>query len=254
VRVPLKREEDPESFVKAERPVPSPDALREVFPTNPLREVAFEVRFPVSLRILRDVFLLQEYLGSEYPHFEREVVQLSGNSTSLNYVFYNQSRGRIVKSGEDRFAVVFTRYKDFGEFRAEVTERVRHFCEMFNVNSLTRMGLRYINNIHVHGNGQPPDFSAYIRPYADFQSNKIEEFGIDVLMQKADCFLNARSAFAPQPPAASAICTLDFDAFIQGRPTLGQLDDFLERSHHHIQVEFLNHITDEYKQEMRKQR
>jgi len=125
---------------------------------------------------------------------------------------------------------------------------------MFKVEVLTRMGLRYINNIHIHGNGQRPDFSVYIKPYADFGrtgSKKIEQFGIDVLMQKEDCFLNARSEFAPQPPAPSAICTLDFDAFTEERTGLGQMESFLEKSHHHIQLEFLSHITEEYKQEMR---
>ena len=44
------------------RSVPTQNPLDEVFPTNPLREVAFEIRFPVNLKILRDVFRIQEYL------------------------------------------------------------------------------------------------------------------------------------------------------------------------------------------------
>jgi uncharacterized protein (TIGR04255 family) len=240
-----------------ERRVIDPEDLREVFPTNPLREVAFEIRFPVNLKVARDVFLIQENLGAEYPQLKREVIQLSDTSASISYVFYNPVRGRIVKSGEDRFAVIFTRYKDFDEFRGEVKERVQNFCTLFNITSLSRMGLRYINNIHVHGNGQPPDFSKYIQPYADFSrtgSTKVEQFGIDVLLQKADCFLNAHSAFAAQPPSPSGVCILDFDAFVQGQTTLDKMDEFLEKSHYHIQVEFLSHITEQYKQLMRKQK
>lgn len=241
--------------VEQPRSVPTPGALQEVFPTNPLREVAFEIRFPVNLKVLRDVFKIQEYLASEYPQFKREVTQLSDISTSVSYLFFDPLRGRIVKSSEDRFAVIFTRYKDFKEFQAEVKERVNSFCKLFSISSLSRMGLRYINNIHVLGNGQPPDFSSYIRPYADFTrtgSTRVEQFGIDVLLQKADCFLNAHSAFAVQPPSPSGVCVLDFDAFVQGPTALEKMDEFLEKSHYHIQVEFLSHITDEYKQVMRR--
>ena len=232
-------------------------ALREVFPTNPLKEVAFEVRFPVNLRVLRDVYLIQQSLGTEYPQFRREVLSLPDNSSTVSYIFFNPTKGRIVRTGEDRFAVIFTRYKDFGEFRTEVKERVQQFCDLFEIKSLTRMGLRYINNIYVHGNGQPPDFTRFIQPYANFDRTgpgKVEQFGIEVLMQKPDCLLNARSEFALHPPAHSGICVLDFDAFTQGEPALDRMDEFLDRSHHYIQVEFLTHITDEYKEEMRKRK
>jgi uncharacterized protein (TIGR04255 family) len=235
----------------------SRDDLNEVFPRNPLREVAFEIRFPVKLRVLRDVYLIQEELGAEYPRFERELIESPATSNSIQYVFYNPARGRIVKIGEDRFAVIFTRYRTFEEFTAEVTSRVQRFCHDFEIGPLTRMGLRYINNIHVHGNGQPPTFSTFIKPYADFDRtgpSTVEQFGIEVLMQRADCFLNARSAFALQPPAPSGICTLDFDAFIQEEVSLDKMSDFLERSHDHIQIEFLTHVTDEYKHWMRERK
>lgn len=38
-------------------------ALDEVFPNNPITEVAFEIRFPTNLRIIPRIYEVQEWLG-----------------------------------------------------------------------------------------------------------------------------------------------------------------------------------------------
>lgn len=118
-------------------------ALDEVFPNNPLREVAFEIRFPMNLRVLRDVCEVQEELGREYAGVGREEVQSPNTPTAINYAFSNATLGRIVKVWEDRFAIIFTRYETFERFKAEVIGRAQRFCEMFRIERLTRVGLRY---------------------------------------------------------------------------------------------------------------
>jgi hypothetical protein len=76
---------------------------------------------------------------------------------------------------------------------------------------------------------------------------------MEVLMQKDDCLLNARSAFLIKPPSSQeGIYVLDFDGFIVGAINLKELYVLLDRLHYHVQVEFLDHVTEEYKQQMRR--
>jgi uncharacterized protein (TIGR04255 family) len=163
-----------------------------------------------------------------------------------------------VKVWEDRFAIIFTRYETFESFKTEVIERARRFCGMFRIEQLTRVGLRYINNIVVPGDGGTFPFSRYIQPYinlARVESAQVRQFALEVLLQKDDCLLNTRSAFLVKPPSSpDGIYVLDFDAFVEGETNLEELRGLLDRLHRHIQVEFLNHVTEEYKQQMRRQK
>jgi uncharacterized protein (TIGR04255 family) len=212
----------------------------------------------MNLRVLRDVCEVQEELGREYSQFGREEVQSPNAPTAVNYVFSNPTLGRIVKLWEDRFAIIFTRYGTFERFKAEVIERAQRFCEMFRIERLTRIGLRYINNIPIPGNGGTFPLSRYVRLYinlARIESAQMKQFAMEVLMQKDDCLLNARSAFLIQPPSSQErIYVLDFDASVVGEINLKELHVLLDRLHYHVQVEFLNHVTEEYKQQMRREK
>ncbi len=107
------------------------NALDEVFPNNPLKEVAFEIRFPANLRVTRDVCEVQEEIGLEYSDLAREEIQTPGMAIKINHIFSNSKKGRMVKVGEDRFAIIFAHYETFEIFKAEVVKRTLPFCEMF---------------------------------------------------------------------------------------------------------------------------
>lgn len=229
--------------------------LNEVFPNNPIREVAFEIRFPMNLRIMRDVCDLQVELARRYPNLGVEEIESPTAPTKTGYVFTDPEGGRIIKVWNDRLSIIFTQYKKFEVFKKEIEERSYRFCEMFGIKNLVRIGLRYINNIIISSEDRDFSLLQYVRPYLDFscvESIQVPQFKIELLMHKEDCLLNARTGILVQTPSPQeAVYILDLDAFVGKQTTLPELAERLEKLHYYIQVEFLSHITDEYKQKMR---
>jgi len=238
-------------------------AIDEVFPYNPLREVAFEIRFPMNLRVMPGVWKVQEELESEYPQLQREETQLLNTVASTSYVFTNPEQGRAARVGEDRFAIIFTQYENFEAFSSEIIKRAQRFCEMFSVERFTRVGLRYVNNIPISSeasDGGVVQLSRYVQPYIDLtrtQSHvtQLNQFGLEVILQRDSCLLGVRSALLKNPQSSlEKVYVIDFDASVEEESKPEKLPELLQELHHHIQLEFLSHITEEYKQLMRGQK
>jgi len=61
-----------------------------------------------------------------------------------------------------------------------------------------------------------------------------------------------RAGLVPQiEEPRGRIYVLDFDAFVTEKDQPSEIDAVLDELHHQIQVEFLEHVTDEYKEIMR---
>src|SRR5690348_8982392 len=87
--------------------------LDEVFLHPPLREVAFEVRFPTKLRISAEIWRFQDQLSKFYPEVRTEgSMQLDGSVLNVT-VFQNRAAARIVKASLQNLIVAFTNYTTF---------------------------------------------------------------------------------------------------------------------------------------------
>jgi len=234
-------------------------AIDEVFPNNPLREVAFEIRFPTNLRIMPNIWQVQEAWESEYPQVQREEIQFS-TLTSTNYTFTGSELGRVAKVGEDRLAIIFTQYENFESFSLEAIKKTQIFCEMFKIKLLTRVGLRYINNISITNatqDGGLSELSKYTRSHIDIAriqsgSSQLNQFGSEIILEKDGYLLTIRSAFLRNPNLLQEkIYVIDFDASTEKESSPEKIPEILRDLHHHIQLEFLGHITEDYKEEMR---
>src|SRR5262245_35959193 len=104
--------------------------LAEVFPRSPLREVVFEVRFKPNLRVLAEIWRLQETLESVYPTVRKESPwQPSGEALDVT-VFQNPADSRVVSVWQLNFAIAFTQYGCFEDFKVEVLRQTTNFCQM----------------------------------------------------------------------------------------------------------------------------
>jgi len=63
--------------------------IEEVFRKPAVREVACEVRFAPRLRVIPEIWRVQEKLAEEYPQIAEEVVSLAGARPVHIYVFAN---------------------------------------------------------------------------------------------------------------------------------------------------------------------
>ncbi len=231
------------------------DALNEIFPNNPLRQVVFEVRFPFNLRVRRDLCEAQEWLRGAYPRFDFEEMQLAEQLTALFYAFSNEEKTRSIKAAEDRLVVQFMQYECFEIFKEEALSRTTGFCQMFGINEFNRVGLRYVNNIEIPKEGEVYQVTRYVRPYVDIKracTYGPMHFNLQLTMKTSSCHITSRTAFLMKTPNESnAIYLLDMDTYVQGKRVLKDLDKLLDELHYQAQVEFLSHVTEEYKQVMR---
>src|SRR5207247_4101773 len=95
-------------------------ALDEVFPSNPLKQVAFEIRFPRNLRVISDLSHIQERLGHQFIVSGPETLISPGEQSAIvTYNFSNPKDNLLIKVGEDRYAIIFTKYQKFEIFKAK---------------------------------------------------------------------------------------------------------------------------------------
>lgn len=230
-------------------------ALEEVFPKNPLREVAFEVRYPFSLRIQRDVCEVQALVRSHYPNFRVEEIQPVEGSPAVLHTFQNADGTRLVRVSEDRFIIAFTEYNNFELFQAEAIGRTKELCNLFGIAKFSRVGLRYINNIEVAKEGNVYQISRVVTPYFDIKratESGPMRFQLEVTIKKPSCFLTLRTAFGGKPAdQQNAVYLLDLDAFVMSETAVEDLEKVSNELHYQNQIEFLTHVTEEYKEIMR---
>ena len=235
-------------------------ALDEVFLRHPIQSVACEVRFAPKLGLLTKIDEIQEYLASSYAEVGREELTSQNAPTVITYVFSNTAIGRAVKVTEDKFAVVTTNYVSYEEFIGEVTRLIVWIVKSFKINDFTRVGLRYVNSIRVPSVGGKFSLTDYVRPYVNlkaFGAVMPGGFGCEVATRNKDCTLVVRSLFHQQS-LEEAVYLLDYDAFMGDKNNGGEstvsvrsIGAVLDVLHHSIQLEFLNHITEHFKEMMR---
>ncbi len=224
--------------------------LKEVFPANPIREVDFEIRFTPRLRIDAEMWRFQEELVQDYPDVGRETAILP-NGTTLNVtVFQNPRAARVIKVSSHNMALAFSSYANFEEFKDEVQRRTANFCGTFEVSSLTRIGLRYVNEIPLPTQS-PESITRYVTPLVEFDRiplNSVQQFAMQVVASHNDHMILVRTAMLAGPIRTYI---LDIDAYTEVVNSASEVPLLMERFHDSAQRVFLEHVTDEYREVMR---
>jgi len=224
--------------------------LNEVFPANPIREVDFEIRFTPRLRVQAEMWRFQESLVAEYPEVGLESALLPNGSTLSVTVFQNQLKARVIKVSPQNMALAFSTYNRFEDFKEEVLKRSANFCATFGVASLTRIGLRYVNEIPLPTQ-QSNSMATYVRAIVDldrFPLDSIQQFALQVSAKQDDHMILLRTAMLTGPIRTYI---LDIDAYTETEKPTADIGTLLDRFHDTLQKVFLDHVTEEYKKVMR---
>jgi uncharacterized protein (TIGR04255 family) len=172
-------------------------------------------------------------------------------------VFQNPSAGRIVKVSQQNFVIAFTTYTCFEDFKAEVMAKTKVFCEIFDVKNVTRVGLRYVNEISLPSDGERASMLRFVRPPIDFSRvgiESVEEFVNQIRIRHKNHMVLLRSALLPSQGREKHVYILDIDCHGQGPLPTADLEGILETYHDTAQRFFLDHITEEFKDVMRGKR
>lgn len=230
------------------------NVLDEVFPHPPIREVAFEIRFAPRLRINAELWKLQDAIVGEYPTVGSEgMLAPSGGMVPVN-VFQNHSVGRTIKVSQENFVLAFTRYTCFEDFKEEALKRIRKFCDIFEVRSLLRIGLRYVNNIVIPRADSAASLLRFVRPVLDFDRvsiDEIDQFVTEVRMQRRGHNVTVRGALLTPIEDGRRVYVLDIDCHSRQQHVASEVESLLDVYHEGVQMVFLEHVTEEYKNIMR---
>jgi uncharacterized protein (TIGR04255 family) len=235
-------------------PAISEDQLREIFPCPAVKEVAFEIRFAPRFRIKEELWRFQDQIANDYPEVSEEtLLQPDGRIVSAN-VFTNGTTQCVIKVSQENFVFAATRYTTYENFKAEALKRARDFAGTFEIGKFQRVGLRYINHIELAAESPFPLLQRYVNVpvvFDRFDTAKITQLLSEFRMRFDTHQMTVRGALLQVPvPEKMYVYVLDLDCYLEGR-TPSPLDDVLDNFHHAIQIQFLQHVTEDYKQIMR---
>lgn len=220
----------------------------EIFPKSPLKEVAFEIRFPVNLSIEGEIYKFQEKIKKELPVFrEGEIL-----GTKLIFREFEKSNEIKLRVLRNSFIVMTEKYNSFKNFSPLIKKFTNIFISTYNIGEINRIGLRYINNIQL--GEKPSDFlkQYFVQIFDDkiISVESIENFMTEICMKRNSHFITNRSGIIVSPKKET-IYVLDFDAFYQKNTPKENVYDILELLHKDIIKEFHSNINDEYLDLMR---
>jgi uncharacterized protein (TIGR04255 family) len=232
----------------------SEQELREIFPHPSVREVAFELRFAPRLRIVPEVWRIQDGLAESYPTVSQEVQAQTDARLLQCYVFANPEEGRSIKVSQENFVVIFNNYGSFEEFKEEALRRAEDFAGLFSIQTFQRVGLRYVNHIELTADQGVQDLQRYVNLPVDFDRfdpASIEQLLTEFRLAVGEHKITIRGALFRLPGKAGGLFILDLDCYTLAPVEIGSLTTLMDEFHHKIQVQFLEHIREEYKQVMR---
>jgi len=151
--------------------------------------------------------------------------------------------------------VVLNRYSTFEDFKAEAVARIKDFSAQFDIGNYQRVGLRYVNHIEL----PPEDLLGTLQRFVNvpvdlerFDPKRIEQFMTEFRLRTGVSKLTVRGALIQVPASPQqTLYILDLDCYSYGPCPATALPDLLEGFHREIQIQFLEHIREEYKIMMR---
>jgi uncharacterized protein (TIGR04255 family) len=239
----------------------------------PLSEVAFEVNFHNLFAVETGIAEYQRRVESVYPTSVGEyVVRLPPSvafgkptrqeNTSLkplrSFVFQNPTAARTIRVSVVNFTLLVTDYLHFEDYKRSLIAALSPAIEIFQLQRVERMGLRYVNLIPIPKEQaevryrervrSPIGASAFSRRVP---SSFLAEVSIDLDDAKK---LTIRSGLLPPQdhalPTRNYLLDLDCYSFGDVPLTTAGLPKLLDEYHGAIEAEFMRAVTDEYWKDM----
>jgi len=225
--------------------------MSSLYKNPPLVEAVFEIRFPAELSIecQRDKFY--EKIRKDYPQIFVPIVM--GESPALkSYKFGSLDGKKVVMCSINTFSVHTNKYEGFAKFEEECLKHIQLFIKLYNITSLKRTGLRYINHIPIIRIEGCIPIERYLKfgyhlP-RNLESDKFEFFQTNLVVRIGDGKLRLLTQYfeVPSPPKKEFIL-LDFDYYYEGKLRTDKISNYLKKSHEQTKKIFEDVISDEYK-------
>jgi len=233
---------------------------------NPLlREVVFEARFPILLKIPRDIADFQEAIIDKFPEtniiydkkifFDSKEGSEEISEKACEFVNpENQTKCQVFNHKYSLFSNAYKSWKGFESkegFHDVLKLSMDNFIKIFGIKKFNRLGLRYINKFELEENSSEM-FKKYFIPLFNYDKYKVENLSqnsIRLRVKKPNSIeLTIMGVFVKEDNKDYYI--LDFDAFSLNI-VQGDLYNTLEKLHDILLKEFHSLITEDCRKKMR---
>jgi uncharacterized protein (TIGR04255 family) len=229
--------------------------LRELFKKPAVKEVACEIRFTPRLRIIPEVWRVQDRLAESYPQVGEEQAPQADGRILHSYVFGDPTGQRVVKLSQENFVLIVNKYVSFEQFKKETLVRITEFCKEFDITTFQRVGLRYVNHIELPAKDGISLLQRYVNAPVDFdrfRPETIEQFLTEFRLRTGEYKLTVRGVLLQLPNNTEQLLyILDLDCFVTTPQGISSLERLIDDFHHEIQIQFLEHVTADFKEVMR---
>src|SRR3989304_2154776 len=143
--------------------MPFPESQREVYSTNPLKEVICQLRFPTILEVsAQSPASFQNQLRKNYPLYKLQdpiaglpkevadilaVLPVPKPAQQPVHKFLTEDERRFISLSADFLALTETNYQRWERFEEEMENAEQAFRGIYEPSFYTRIGLRYQNVI-----------------------------------------------------------------------------------------------------------
>jgi uncharacterized protein (TIGR04255 family) len=225
-----------------------------LYKNAPLVNTAFESRFfgDLAIEARRDQF--QKAIRAEFPRLYVPNATPGIAPALQHYQFRNEDNSTRVSLAVNSFVYSTSRYPGFEAFKAELEKNRQIFDNIFDIQSFTRLGLRYTNQLPIiRGEAGAIQLSKYVT--AKFQASrgfpnehvKDVVFSVSCKMEGGDL----RILMQNEQREGLEVLTLDFDFSRQGSIDMQEIPQFIDIAHRQIEAAFLDLISADYKEIMK---
>ena len=222
-------------------------------PNSPLEEVVFEIRFPGETAIECRRHEFQAMIRDTYPRLLVPESKLEAPIALEPYRFAKDDESAGVMLGLNRLGHYTKGYQGFPFFKAECLRLIEIFQSLFSVDTLTRIGLRYVNIMpFVRERGFIP-----VEKYFDLAAkmlellpNRFEDFSTAFVIPVERGKITIRIERVMEKGGTEEAMLLDFDYEEQEDLLMAQVDQYLDRAHERSKSLFRQLLTDSYRSYM----
>lgn len=223
---------------------------REIYPKAPLRLVAFELRYPLAMKLGSSETLaqFQEHLAEDLPNVELGVE--TGVSFTLQQGFqelaprplfklFSRDRRTAITLMNTSLVIETAAYVRYVDFRHLIEEALTALKDSVRLAGMIRLGLRYVNELRVPGVLGARDWEGYVddhllgpievcreMPVNEFQTRLQSDFGAGRGVQMTAGTLHGEFVSSQGPLRVEKrngpFFLIDIDSYIQ----FDELQDF----------------------------
>jgi uncharacterized protein (TIGR04255 family) len=231
----------------------------------PITEALIDIRVELSPELrFEDLQAIKKHVSSDYPREEtRNIaeamiqfgpsVQASAEQKPWGLLFRNEGNNQVLQARLDGFT--FSRlepYEDFERLRNETRRLWDIYRELVRPKKITRVAVRYINQLNIPGASVEPEDYFNIYPYvSDKLPPELRDFGrysMNLRMYQHDLkgFLVLNEVGIPSKLPNTISIVLDFDLSIENPPATNEQElwAFFDRLRERKNLYFEACITD----------